>query len=71
MPELKKYKVQQMAEVWWETEVEAESESDAIRIGSLIIMSGKGTQLDGSHEYTDNYFAMAVTNKQNEGEENE
>jgi hypothetical protein len=55
MGKTNKWKVQIKAEVWYETEVEADSIEEAIGKADPILLSGKGTKVEGTFEYTDYY----------------
>lgn len=50
------YKVQQMAEVWYETTVEADNRDEAITKASDIIMSGDGVEAKGGFVWKDEFW---------------
>lgn len=60
----KKWKVQQMAEVWHEVWVEAKTKEEALELGMEKIMNFDGEELDDTFEFQD------TTNVEEENEEN-
>jgi hypothetical protein len=50
------YKVQQMAQVWYEIEVEAANREEAIELASTKIMNDEGTAADGSWYWQDEFW---------------
>jgi len=50
------YKVHQMAQVWYEAIVIADSRDEAIEKASDIIMSDDGVEVNGSFEWQDEFW---------------
>jgi len=50
------YKVQQMAQVWYEVEVEAKDRDEAIELASTKIMNDEGVAVDGSWLWQDEFW---------------
>jgi hypothetical protein len=60
------YKVQQMAEIWYQTEVEADSVEEAI---DKAQESGDWEQLLDTTEFTDNFYTLNEDEEDGDWEE--
>lgn len=59
---MNKYRVQQKATKWYETTVEANSESEAIELASQKLMSDGGTEVVDSFTWEDEFWTERENN---------
>ena len=57
---MKKYKVQQMAQIWYEVEVMAEDREDAYNKGTESLARADGYEVDHSFTWEDETFIEEV-----------
>ena len=50
------YKVQQMAQVWYEVEVEADNRDEAIELATAKLMNDDGVEVPDSWEWQDEFW---------------
>jgi hypothetical protein len=50
-----KYIVEEMAEVWYRVEVEAEDEDTALEVGMNKLMNGEGSEIPFTFEWQEEY----------------